>query len=157
MEISARKIRGQNNAGPQVVIASLVISSVGRPFWIGLSVGKFLSRNVACISLFVVFGCLVISTTWTSKESTSFSITPGLFGITGGMLCGLKSKLCSRDYCGCCKMCFLIHLKRPWIVRESQICHPEEGSFKYPHPLSVNSAKCSFPALLLNSLILENS
>ncbi len=63
-------------------------SSVGRQFWIGLSVGTILSRNVPCCSLFVIYGCLVISTTWTLKESTSSCMTTRLVGITGGMLCG---------------------------------------------------------------------
>ncbi len=44
-----------NNAGPhQWVTVSLVISSVGRPFWIRSPVWKLLSRNVPCSCLFII-------------------------------------------------------------------------------------------------------
>ncbi len=54
-EIFAREKWRQNNAGlHQGVIVSLVISCVGRPFWICLPVGEILSYNVPCSSLFIV-------------------------------------------------------------------------------------------------------
>ncbi len=47
--------------------------------------------------------------------------------------------------------CFFRHLQVRWIVQESPIYHHVEGSFLFQNPLSVNSAKFSFSALLLNS------
>ncbi len=46
----------QNSTGPQQgVIVSLVISSVGRLFWICSPVGELLSHNVLCSSLFIIY------------------------------------------------------------------------------------------------------
>ncbi len=54
-EVSAREKQEQNKDGPhQGFIGSLVVSSVGRPFWICSPVGEILSRNVPCRCLFIV-------------------------------------------------------------------------------------------------------
>ncbi len=46
LEVSAREKLRQNNALPhRRVLVSLVTLSTGRPFWISLAVGEFLSRN----------------------------------------------------------------------------------------------------------------
>ncbi len=62
---------------------------------------------------------------------------PRLFGITAGMLCGLKSKPCLGDYCGCCTRSFLRQLKVRWIVQERTTYHHEDESWLYQYPLSV--------------------
>ncbi len=76
-EVSAREKQGQNSGWPhQGVIVSLWILSVVRPFWICLPVGKFLSRNVPCSSLFIVQFLLLPSSCEVSLRKL-FQKTPG--------------------------------------------------------------------------------